>query len=66
MVGEKAAECVVDGCHNHIAPRIPGCAQATADCSGKVAERGIDCAADSADTCAKGTRNLTNRVSACF
>lgn len=65
-IGGMAAECAVDGCHNHVAPLIPDCFEATANCSGKVAERSIDCGADSAETCAQGTRNLTDRVTACF
>ena len=66
VVGGKAAECAVDGCHNHVAPRVPDCCQQTADCTGKAAGKGIDCVADSAGACAQGTRNLTNRVSSCF
>ncbi|NGX47776.1 MAG: hypothetical protein K1000chlam3_01159 [Chlamydiae bacterium] len=61
--GEAAAKCVVDGCHNHVAPKIPNCAQAASNCIGKVAERSIDCAADSANACAQGTRDLKDRVS---
>lgn len=62
MVGGFAAKCAVDGCHNHVAPKVPDFCQQTADRTGKIAERGIDCIADSAVACGQRTTDLCGRT----
>ncbi len=57
-----SVESAVQATRPHIDPAV----NRTAACSSRAAERGIDCAADSANTCAQGTRSLTSRVSDCF
>ena len=43
-------------------PHIDPAVDRTAACTSRVAERGIDCAADSADSCRQGASDLCGRV----
>lgn len=60
-LGGAAAKCAVDGCHNHVAPKVSDCCQQTADRTGSAAKKTIDCVADSAEACGQRTMDFCGR-----